>query len=558
MFGIGEFARLSRLSPKALRHYDELDLLPPDRVDASTGYRWYADTQLAQARLVAELRQIGMPLADIKAVLSRRVGGTGAGLVERWWADAETDFAARRELARFLINQLNGKKSVMTTYQVETRSVPARNVLSLLRHVHWAEFPAVSREFYEAFRDSEVPRLDGPSGAPFVVFHGDVTADSDGPVEWCRPVPDSFAGIDLPGVELRTEPAHEEAYVHLARDPARTPPAQSLLVYEALLAWAAEQHRRASGSVRQVFSGPLPAVPGRGLECDFAIPLAADSAAPAVSSPPAVASGSVVSDGCSLYYERRGEGPGLLLVAGGGGDCAFYSAMADLLASSYTVVTYDRRGNSRSTLSGPAQAMLVSQQGDDALAVLGASGLSSAAVFGNSGGATIALDLAARHPSAFPAVVAHEPPLPGLLSDQTLLREYQEIFRVLDSDGWRAAFTLFQTRMGGLRTDQVDVLLDPPGDDVLTRLSGNWEQLVAREMRPFIGYQPDFEAIRAGGARVALAAGTKSDPSAAQMASVAAAALGVEVASFPGGHTAPMEVPDAFAARLREVLTGLA
>ena len=117
-----------------------------------------------------------------------------------------------------------------------------------------------------------------------------------------------------------------------------------------------------------------------------------------------VQSGQVSADGADLYFERRGAGLPLLLIVGGGGDCGYYTALADHLADRFTVLTYDRRGNSRSTLSGPAQAMSVSQQGDDALAVLGACGLSSAVVFGNSGGATIALDLAARHPSAFPVV----------------------------------------------------------------------------------------------------------------------------------------------------------
>ena len=65
LMGIGEFARLSRLSPKALRLYDELGLLPPARVDLDSGYRWYASGQLDQARLVASLRQIGVPLAQI-------------------------------------------------------------------------------------------------------------------------------------------------------------------------------------------------------------------------------------------------------------------------------------------------------------------------------------------------------------------------------------------------------------------------------------------------------------------------------------------------------------
>jgi len=53
---IGEFARRSRLSPKALRLYDELGLLPPARVEDDSGYRFYEVGQLEQARLVAALR----------------------------------------------------------------------------------------------------------------------------------------------------------------------------------------------------------------------------------------------------------------------------------------------------------------------------------------------------------------------------------------------------------------------------------------------------------------------------------------------------------------------
>src|SRR3954464_11504000 len=65
---IGAFAKASRLSPKALRLYDELDLLRPARVDPDTGYRYYAPEQLEQARLVAWLRRLGMPLARIQSV----------------------------------------------------------------------------------------------------------------------------------------------------------------------------------------------------------------------------------------------------------------------------------------------------------------------------------------------------------------------------------------------------------------------------------------------------------------------------------------------------------
>jgi len=70
LVSIGEFSRLSRLSPKALRLYDEFGLLVPDHVDPATGYRWYADTQLDQARVVALLRRIGVPLAQIRDMLA--------------------------------------------------------------------------------------------------------------------------------------------------------------------------------------------------------------------------------------------------------------------------------------------------------------------------------------------------------------------------------------------------------------------------------------------------------------------------------------------------------
>ena len=64
---IGEFARRSRLSAKALRLYDDLGLLPPARVDDCSGYRYYDDAQLETAQLIATLRHVGVPLATVKA-----------------------------------------------------------------------------------------------------------------------------------------------------------------------------------------------------------------------------------------------------------------------------------------------------------------------------------------------------------------------------------------------------------------------------------------------------------------------------------------------------------
>ncbi|MFE0703035.1 MerR family transcriptional regulator [Streptomyces sp. NPDC058872] len=105
---IGTFAKASRLSPKALRLYDELGLLTPARVDPLTGYRLYAPEQLDRARLVAWLRRLGMPLARIQQVCAL-AAGPAAEEVRAFWAQVEADTAARRDLAAFLVDHLSWK-----------------------------------------------------------------------------------------------------------------------------------------------------------------------------------------------------------------------------------------------------------------------------------------------------------------------------------------------------------------------------------------------------------------------------------------------------------------
>jgi pimeloyl-ACP methyl ester carboxylesterase len=119
--------------------------------------------------------------------------------------------------------------------------------------------------------------------------------------------------------------------------------------------------------------------------------------------------GRVTTEGDELYYEVRGRGQPLLMIPGGGGDAGLYSFVADILADEFRVITYDRRGNARSTRNEP-QNFEISQQSRDAVAVLRAVGEPSAFVFGNSSGAIIALDMAKTQPQAVKAVVAHEPP----------------------------------------------------------------------------------------------------------------------------------------------------
>ncbi|MFB7395500.1 MerR family transcriptional regulator [Streptomyces sp. NPDC056191] len=110
MLTIGDFARASRLSAKALRRYDELGLLPPARVDPFTGYRYYAEEQLERARLIAWLRGIGMPLAEVGRVCALYASDASgaARAIRGYWARVESETAARRDLAASLVDRLKG------------------------------------------------------------------------------------------------------------------------------------------------------------------------------------------------------------------------------------------------------------------------------------------------------------------------------------------------------------------------------------------------------------------------------------------------------------------
>jgi PPM family protein phosphatase len=110
---IGAFARAAELTPKALRLYDELGLLPPAAVDADSGYRYYDPGQLARARLVARLRQVGMPLARIQQVCAMPAADAAAA-VTAYWAEVEAGVAERSRLAGSLVGFLSGKGSTMS------------------------------------------------------------------------------------------------------------------------------------------------------------------------------------------------------------------------------------------------------------------------------------------------------------------------------------------------------------------------------------------------------------------------------------------------------------
>ena len=236
---IGEFARRSRLSLKALRLYDERGVLVPSRVDQASGYRYYDTAQLETARLVVMLRQLQLPLAAIKELLTCDPAEAATRVAE-YWRDTEAAHDARRELADYLVGRLSGKKSFM--YEVATREIPERSLLCLKRNVAEQEMWAFGKEFIAILRERPLPKIEGREGAALCIWWGLVNADGDGPIEWCAPVPAAQAeslASHYPELTLRTEPAHLEAFVALPD--AGDEVAHWQLAAGSLEAWAEEQ-----------------------------------------------------------------------------------------------------------------------------------------------------------------------------------------------------------------------------------------------------------------------------------------------------------------------------
>jgi DNA-binding transcriptional MerR regulator len=244
---IGEFAQLSRLSPKALRLYDELGVLVPSRVDQASGYRYYDTAQLEAARLVVLLRQLQLPLAAIKELLACDPADAATRIAD-YWRGAEAAHDARRALADYVVNRLRGKRSVM--YEVSLREIPERSLLCLKRNVDEQGIWAFGKEFMGILRKRTFPTMEGREGAAFCIWWGLLTEDSDAPIEWCRPVPAAQAeslASQNPELSLRIEPAHQEAFVSLPDGPDEEAAVQWQLAMESLDVWAQDQERQHEG-----------------------------------------------------------------------------------------------------------------------------------------------------------------------------------------------------------------------------------------------------------------------------------------------------------------------
>ncbi len=263
--------------------------------------------------------------------------------------------------------------------------------------------------------------------------------------------------------------------------------------------------------------------------------------------------------GANIYYEVRGSGQVLLMMPGGPADASAFRRVAEHLDSYYTVVTYDPRGLSHSTLEAPVEdEKIVEIFADDAHRLLTATAREPAFVFASSGGAVIALELAARHPEQIRTLVPHEPPAPVLLPDPPRERAaMEEIYQTYRTAGIGPAMQKFmiQTRIRGGPPPAPQGEPTPEMRDAMAQMQRNMDFWLGHYFRAIAAYEPDFAALKAGSSRIVPAVGDQSRGELAHEGGLGLAErLGTKAMVFPGAHGGFESHAPEFATRLREVL----
>jgi effector-binding domain-containing protein len=243
---IGRFAKATRLSIKALRHYDELGLLRPALVDPSSGYRYYRPAQANQAEAIRILRSLEMPLEEIGELLAEGGGELAAKRLRLHRERLEARLAEHRRMLAFL-ERLLDREDVMP-YEVTVRELPAQPVAATRTTTTLREISSAIRAGMVAVEAELERRGIEPAGPPLVVYHADQVLDEDtsAPIEVCWPVAAPLAAAgEVYGTELAGGPA--AVTVH------RGPYAEIGPAYHTVSGWIADHGHELAGGPREVY-----------------------------------------------------------------------------------------------------------------------------------------------------------------------------------------------------------------------------------------------------------------------------------------------------------------
>ena len=276
--------------------------------------------------------------------------------------------------------------------------------------------------------------------------------------------------------------------------------------------------------------------------------------------------------GATLTYDVRGNDastePILLLIGSPMGAAGFGTLSQHF--SDRTVVTYDPRGVERSVKTDPTSPVTPEVHADDLHRLIQAIGGEPVDLFATSGGAVNALALVSKHPEEVRTLVAHEPPLASILPDREhALAAARAVHETYQRSGWGAGMAHFIAVASHQGPFTAEIAGQPAPDPAMFGMpteddGARDDPLLGSDIVTLAQYRPDVNALRAAPTRIVLAVGADSDGELAHRGAEAVAELlDTKPVTFPGGHGGFLGgeygqtgEPDAFAARLRDVLTG--
>jgi pimeloyl-ACP methyl ester carboxylesterase len=278
--------------------------------------------------------------------------------------------------------------------------------------------------------------------------------------------------------------------------------------------------------------------------------------------------------GATLTYDVRGNDastePILLLIGSPMGAAGFGTLSQHF--SDRTVVTYDPRGVERSVKTDPTSPVTPEVHADDLHRLIQAIGGEPVDLFATSGGAVNALALVSKHPEEVRTLVAHEPPLASILPDREhALAAARAIHETYQRSGWGAGMAHFFTVASHHGPFTAEIAGQPGPDPAMFGLpteddGSRTDPMLGQHMITSTHYEPDVDALGSASTQIVMAAGEESEGQMTSRGAFAVAErLGTKPVIFPsdhggflGGEYGQTGQPDAFAAKLREVLAARA
>jgi effector-binding domain-containing protein len=242
---IGRFARMCRLSVKALRLYDEIGLLRPARVDGSSGYRYYRYGQANRAEAIRVLRSLDMPLEDIREALAADDVTTVGAVLTRHRDRLQDEVDRQTRMISFLHRLIEREEGVMP-YQVTTKELPAQHIAMIRCRSTAATIAGdVGSGFARvgaSVAASGIPFV----GPPFLVMPEVIDEETPGEIHVGFPVAAPFPGDgDVVGEEV---PA-----LTVACTTHRGPYDEVGPAYHTLQGWIQEHGHEVAGPPREVY-----------------------------------------------------------------------------------------------------------------------------------------------------------------------------------------------------------------------------------------------------------------------------------------------------------------